>query len=545
MGQWFTNPGTALLGDRGQTLAIGNPNQILAESNRLLQQQNQGTNIPELQGLLGARPDVPSASIGRPSFLDAARAGAPVPGGVNALSPGLSKAGKLATFLQAGLQGALAGEKASEQAVIASGGRRAGGFGLGAEAGYTLPFVRATQQQGVERGALENQMLKANMQPVTTPYGTLPWFRATQLAQLNKELAETRAKGFVTPRGGGVYDINQGAYAPGAGPTPSTPEAQAFAYLLTQNNPATGNLYTRDEALQHINAEKAQTKQPVLDPNKVAALNDIHTQRYQVLNPGQALPPSFLLSPGATQQDYDRVDKGLTQLESAQGTKAQRETANALRQQSADLAKQNQQDREEQQGRKWVTWVDPETQRTVAGPVSLAKQLGAQNPADLDTRDVQAVQDARGAVALVNKRGDPSSPGTWGVSQLIDSLEKDGKLGIGASRVNSFLAGKVGTLPDDDPRIMALLNKTQLLMTLSMKAHFGASGGRSPQMLAHFMSMANAKVMDGPALRAGVNSVADYMGDRAMLPGARPAGGPAPVGGLRLSRPRQGVVVEQ
>jgi hypothetical protein len=286
-----------------------------------------------------------------------------------------------------------------------------------------------------------------------------------------------------------------------------------------------------DEAYQRLATQKNQAKEPALDPSTAAQINDIHTQRYQVLNPGKPLPQSFTLPPGATQKDYDRIDKGLTQLENAQGTKAQRDTATALRNQSAQLAQQNQQDREEQQGRKWVTWTDPQTNRTVAGPVSMAKQVGAQNPADLDTRDVQAVQDARGAVQLINKQGDPSKPETWGVNQLVDSLDKDGKLGVVTSRLNSFLAGTVGTLPNDDPRIISLLNKTQLLMTLSMKAHFGASGGRSPQMLDHFLSMANASKMDGPALRAGVGSVGDYMADRAMIPGGQGSGAqPSPAG---------------
>jgi hypothetical protein len=55
--------------------------------------------------------------------------------------------------------------------------------------------------------------------------------------------------------------------------------------------------------------------------------------------------------------------------------------------------------------------------------------------------------------------------------------------------------------------------------TATMLAHFGASGGRSPQMLQHFLDLANAKKMDGPTLKAGVMSMVDYMTDRAMLAG--------------------------
>jgi hypothetical protein len=124
---------------------------------------------------------------------------------------------------------------------------------------------------------------------------------------------------------------------------------------------------------------------------------------------------------------------------------------------------------------------------------------------------------------LLNKKG--KNPADMGVKQLIDELDKDGKLGVLTSRVNSFLAGGVGALPDDDPRIMALLDKAELAMTLTMKAHFGVSGGRSPQMLQHFLDMANARKMSGPALRSGFAAVGDYMKDKAEMPAAKGEGG--------------------
>ena len=134
--------------------------------------------------------------------------------------------------------------------------------------------------------------------------------------------------------------------------------------------------------------------------------------------------------------------------------------------------------------------------------------------------------DARQAVNLINKQGNAKDPTTWGVNQLIDSLAKDNKLGVASSRLNAFLAGQVGFTPGDDPRIISLLDKSQLLMTLSMKAHFGASR-RSPQMLDHFMSLANAKTMNAQTLRSGTAAVGDYMADRAMIPGGQGQGGQA------------------
>src|SRR5216683_3087425 len=100
----------------------------------------------------------------RPSFAQAAGVGASTPGGANALSPALSKGGKLMALLSAGLQGALAGRASSEQALMESGGRRSGGAGMGFEAGYNLPFLRAYQQQQVQRGGLENQVLANQVQ---------------------------------------------------------------------------------------------------------------------------------------------------------------------------------------------------------------------------------------------------------------------------------------------------------------------------------------------------------------------------------------------
>lgn len=99
----------------------------------------------------------------RPSPQQAAQVGAS-PGGVNAASPALNKAGKLITLLRSGLQGALAGRAASEQATAASGGRRSGGAGMGFEAAQAYPWQQAMQQQSVERGGLENQMLGNQVQ---------------------------------------------------------------------------------------------------------------------------------------------------------------------------------------------------------------------------------------------------------------------------------------------------------------------------------------------------------------------------------------------
>ena len=100
--------------------------------------------------------------MARSSFLQAMDSG---PAGMpNAMSPALSKGGKLLAFLSSGLQGALAGRAAQEQTIAETGGRRAGGIGTGFQAGYSLPFLRASQGQQVQRGGLENQLLANQVQ---------------------------------------------------------------------------------------------------------------------------------------------------------------------------------------------------------------------------------------------------------------------------------------------------------------------------------------------------------------------------------------------
>ena len=96
----------------------------------------------------------------KPTFAQAAGVGAPVPGTVNAMSPALTKGGKLMALLMGGLQGALSGVAGNAQTYAQTG--RNAGFGGGMAAGYTeqLPFLKAYQQQNLQRGGLENQMLQ-------------------------------------------------------------------------------------------------------------------------------------------------------------------------------------------------------------------------------------------------------------------------------------------------------------------------------------------------------------------------------------------------
>jgi len=249
----------------------------------------------------------------------------------------------------------------------------------------------------------------------------------------------------------------------------------------------------------------------------VNQLNQALQSRWQVMHRGQALPSQFTLQPGASPKDFDRIDKMLEATEKATQSSAQFAESQAIREQTQEMARQRLSETEEKQGLKWVSYTDPKSGKEVAAPLSQAKAAGATDMAELGQKDVNELREARNVHQLISKQGDPTKAENMGVMQLIDSLDKDKKLGILSSRLNGFLAGKVGTLPGDDPRIAALLNKSDLAMTASMKAHFGASGGRSPQMLEHFLAMANAKKMDAPALRAGFAAIDDYMQDRGKI----------------------------
>ncbi|MGB9408769.1 MAG: hypothetical protein WCA89_14620, partial [Terracidiphilus sp.] len=264
---------------------------------------------------------------------------------------------------------------------------------------------------------------------------------------------------------------------------------------------------------------KLPDKEPL---GNTEAINAGLTDRYQVLHPGKPLPPEFTLPSNATKGDFERLDKLLSSTESAAGTQAQRETANQMRAQTYALAMWNsqnaQQARQAGEDAKKMKWVMGTNSggETIAAPLSQAETMGLTNLAELPSTELKDMFNARHAVKLATQVGDPKAPETMGTLQLMDSLEKDGKLGVAASRINKFLTRGVGSEPGDDPRIAALLNKGDLFTTGIMLAHFGASGGRSPQMLQHFLEMADTGKMDGPTLKSGTKALVNYMQERAM-----------------------------
>lgn len=111
-------------------------------------------------------------------------------------APPATKAHKLLTILQSGLQGALAGRAASEQAVAQSGGHRSTGFGTGFETGYTLPWQRQQQQLGLQQQQANLNLTRAQSDMVPTQYGPMPAALARYIlpAQIRGEATENAAQ---------------------------------------------------------------------------------------------------------------------------------------------------------------------------------------------------------------------------------------------------------------------------------------------------------------------------------------------------------------
>ena len=262
----------------------------------------------------------------------------------------------------------------------------------------------------------------------------------------------------------------------------------------------------KDTSAAKLSDIEAQLKQQDLNFGaKVPQLNDALTQRYQVLHPGQSLPAPFTLGQNASKADFDRIDKILEATERSQGTKAQQDTANAMREQTLALTKST---------KDLTPVIGQDAQgNDVLVPKSQADDMALKNPMKAGEQEVGKAQAARHWIPLATAQGDPKDPSTMGILPLIDKLDTEGKLGVVASRWNDFLAGKVGSA---DPDVAALRAKMGLSTTLLMNAHVGSRGGS--YMLEHFQDLADSGKMDAPTLKSGVKSELNYIEGRAMLP---------------------------
>ena len=153
------------------------------------------------------------------------------------------------------------------------------------------------------------------------------------------------------------YAIQQAKYDPRLAhrmldPLGDSPQIQQMRQLIDSNpdqfkqmvdsavaqSPAQQKFLNEQEVARIRASVQKEGELPLGD--KVPQLNQGLARRFQVLNPGKALPAEYTLPANATQKDFDRVDKLLTQTESAQGTKAQQDIANQTRQQTLALSQQ-------------------------------------------------------------------------------------------------------------------------------------------------------------------------------------------------------------
>lgn len=173
MGKLFGDlTNTQLATPGGPTISSPDPGQVA----HAMSQSAQPSMQDPTSGSFSAPPQGPQATLSKPSFLSAMSTG---PGGTpNALSPGLTKGGKLLTILTAAAKGGLAGLAAGRE-----GNPRTGyaGYGGGIEAGMNLPFMQAQQREQLQRGQLQNQQTAAQIQYLPQILG----------ANLNKTQAQT------------------------------------------------------------------------------------------------------------------------------------------------------------------------------------------------------------------------------------------------------------------------------------------------------------------------------------------------------------------
>jgi hypothetical protein len=239
------------------------------------------------------------------------------------------------------------------------------------------------------------------------------------------------------------------------------------------------------------------------------SLNSGLQTRWQVLNPGQSLPDWAKLNSNSTPMDFDRVDKLLEATEKGKATQAQQATVNAIRAQTFQLATAK-------EGYNWVTGTatqGPSAGKVVAVPQSDIQKYGIQDAGKMEDVDITKTQSGRQWLTLANKQAPAGAPPEdKGIGQLIDELDKDGKLGPLAGRWQEFMAGKFGA---GDPEYTALRTKLDLSNTLLATVHSGRLG---PFLMENMQQLANAGKMDGATLKSAFKAEQDYVTDRAMDP---------------------------
>jgi hypothetical protein len=211
----------------------------------------------------------PSAGI-TPSFLSALNSG---PGGMpNAMSPQLSKGGKLAAILGMVGKGALAGWAAGQEGNPRTG---YGGAAAGFQAASQLPFIQAMQRQQLGQGQMQQQLEQAQIQ-------NLPNVRAQQQATLQNTQAET-----------GLHNAQARKAMQPPNPKEAPNDQQLMDYYTSTPDPQLGRPLTPPEAQAKILQQKQDVKP---DPNVTQTQNKMGFQSVVAKVDGAGLstdPKSF------------------------------------------------------------------------------------------------------------------------------------------------------------------------------------------------------------------------------------------------------------
>lgn len=195
----------------------------------------------------------------------------------------------------------------------------------------------------------------------------------------------------------------------------------------------------------------------------------------------------------------------------ASSAAAAREAAKAEREEKADI--------------QYVTGTLPDgTGRTVMVPQSQARAMGLVDVAKADDDHVKKTIASR-VVSKMLYNTDPNSPYGPGALQMIDQLEKNGDLGVLASRWNEFMARTMGADTSKDQLYTRLRTWIDLAQTKLMQAHVGARGGAD--LLEHFEDLAKVKKLNAQTLRAAIDQELRYVyGNSEAVPSGAAHAGP-------------------
>jgi len=109
------------------------------------------------------------------------------------------------------------------------------------------------------------------------------------------------------------------------------------------------------------------------------------------------------------------------------------------------------------------------------------------------------------------------------IQGIIEQADKDGDLGVVASRWNDFLTNKLGSDPTKTQVFARLSSELGFLSTAVSMAHGGLRGGSSPTMVEHWEKALDAK--DARTLRAKLGEATKWMQGYAQLDNGLGQGG--------------------